>query len=84
MADRAAGARPAARAGEEEASEAGRAISTALRVVRINLMAIEPDDKAVDGLLDGVLAELEAAARNILRNDSGERGSALWFLANGR
>jgi hypothetical protein len=47
-------------------------------------MAIEPDDKAVDGLLDGVLAELEAAARNILRNDSGERGSALWFLANGR
>jgi len=55
-------------------------IGTALRAIRINLMGVEPSDNVTQGLLDGVLAELEASARNILRNDTSGRGSALWAL----
>jgi hypothetical protein len=55
-------------------------IATALRSIRTNLMGVEPHDDTVSGFLDGVLAEFESAARQILRVDATGRASALWTL----
>lgn len=55
-------------------------VASSLRSLQMNLMGIEPRDEQVTGLLDGVLAEFETSARNILRNDTSGRGSALWAL----
>jgi hypothetical protein len=54
------------------------AIATALRSIRIDFMGVEPHDDIVSGLLDGILAEFESAARQILRVDATGRASALW------
>lgn len=56
------------------------AVATELRALQLNLMGMEPSDSEVRGLLDGVLAEFESCAQNILRNDTSGRGSALWSL----
>jgi len=46
----------------------------------MNLMGVEPHDDAVHGLLEGVLAEFESAARQLLRPEDTGRASALWTL----
>ncbi|MGA9303994.1 MAG: hypothetical protein WBW31_01195 [Candidatus Sulfotelmatobacter sp.] len=55
-------------------------VASALRSIRMNLMGVTPTDAVISGFLDGVLAEIEGAARQILRNDATVRGSALWSL----
>jgi HEPN domain-containing protein len=46
----------------------------------MNLMGVEPHDDAVHGLLEGVLAEFESAARQLLRPEDTGRASALWTM----
>jgi hypothetical protein len=55
-------------------------VATALRCLRMNLMGVEPQDDNVSGLLEGVLAEFESAARQMLRAEASGRASALWTL----
>jgi hypothetical protein len=55
-------------------------VAVALRQVRMNLMGVEPHDDAVHELLEGVLAEFESAAHQLLRSESTGRASALWTL----
>lgn len=62
---------------ERLARDAGE-VASALRSIRVNGMGIEPSDAAVEGLLDGVLAEFETASRNAMRNDAAGRSGALW------
>lgn len=55
-------------------------IASALRAIRMYLMGVEPSDVIIIGLLEGVLAEFEGSARNILRNDPNGRGAAVWSV----
>jgi hypothetical protein len=55
-------------------------VAKALRSIKVNFMGIEPADETVNGLLEGVMPELETAARNVLRNDAHGHGGALWAL----
>jgi hypothetical protein len=56
------------------------AVACSLRSIRQYLMGVDPSDDTVNGLLDGVLVEVEAAAGHILHNDTSSIGSALWAL----
>ncbi|WP_027547601.1 hypothetical protein [Bradyrhizobium sp. WSM2254] len=68
------------KAAKEGVGKDAVAIATALRSIRIDFMGIEPHDDAVFGLLEGVLAEFESAARQMLRAEPTGRASALWTL----
>jgi hypothetical protein len=55
-------------------------VATALRVVNIHLMAVEPVDETISGFVGGVMSELRTAAQSIQRDDPKQWGSALWAL----
>lgn len=55
-------------------------VATSLRIIRINMEGVSPSDAKVSGFLQGVLVEIENAARNLLRSDTSGRGTALWSL----
>lgn len=55
-------------------------VACALRSIRIYTVGIEPHDEIVSGLSDGVLIEIESAARLLVRNDEHSIGTALWAL----
>jgi hypothetical protein len=60
-------------------SDAAR-IATALRSVWQFTNGVEPSDTIIDGFLGGILAEMESAAAQILRNESKVIGNALWSM----
>jgi len=55
-------------------------VARSLRSVRQYTIGPDPSSDTIDGLLDGVLTELEGAASNILRNEQQCVGPALWDI----
>jgi hypothetical protein len=60
--------------------EDAREIATALRSIRVNSAGIEPSDDVMYGLLNGVPAEFESAARTAVRSDAAGLPGALWNI----
>ncbi len=56
------------------------AVATALRRIRMNTMGVTAPDQEITELIDGILSDLQNAARGLLTDSDTARGAAMWSV----